>query len=273
MSKIGDLRLALLSLLAEHERDNMLPTSGRFLFYELVQRGIISKDKTPTKPDRSSARQPAQNVSDALMALREAGEVPWEWIADEKRSITYHTTYESIRAGVIAKLPYVRLDPWGGNAPFVLTESRSLAGVLSEICSDHGVPIAATNGQCGGFLHTDVAPALRENQRVLYMGDWDLAGNDIEANTRRVLEHDPDNWERIALTEEQVGLYSLPIIIKHDKRFKDHRPHWAVETEALSQRVITEILLAKLTELLPEPLDHVQVRAAAEREEIEDLLS
>ena len=46
--------------------------------------------------------------------------------------------------------------------------------------------IAATNGQVGGFLHTDVAPVLNDSARVLYLGDFDLAGNDIEANTRRV---------------------------------------------------------------------------------------
>ena len=44
-SKIGSLRLALLELLEEHERDNALPTSARFLFYELVQRGILSKQR------------------------------------------------------------------------------------------------------------------------------------------------------------------------------------------------------------------------------------
>jgi hypothetical protein len=39
MSKIGALRELLVSLLQEHERDGAIPTSARFLFYELVQRG------------------------------------------------------------------------------------------------------------------------------------------------------------------------------------------------------------------------------------------
>jgi len=65
----------------------------------------------------------------------------------------------------------------------------------------------------------------------------------------------------------------LPVIIKRDDRFNDKRPHRAVETEALSQRVITEILHTKLTELLPEPLESVQEREEAQREEIADLLA
>jgi hypothetical protein len=37
MSEIGRLRTALLELLTEHEYSQALPTSARFLFYELVQ--------------------------------------------------------------------------------------------------------------------------------------------------------------------------------------------------------------------------------------------
>jgi hypothetical protein len=36
MSKIGRLRTALLQLISEHHADKMIPTSNRFLFYELV---------------------------------------------------------------------------------------------------------------------------------------------------------------------------------------------------------------------------------------------
>jgi hypothetical protein len=36
-SKIGALRELLLGLLREHESDGALPTSARFLYYELVR--------------------------------------------------------------------------------------------------------------------------------------------------------------------------------------------------------------------------------------------
>jgi hypothetical protein len=129
-----------------------------------------------------------------------------------------------------------------------LTESRSLAGVLENVCDDNCVRIASTNGQVGGFLRTDIAPALTEGQRVLYFGDWDKQGGDIEGNTRRVLECIVGQlaWERLALTEAQVDVYDLPIIDKIDKRHKPHQSHPAVETEALSPRVITQILRDRL---------------------------
>ena len=79
--------------------------------------------------------------------------------------------------------------PWGDEPPpLVLMESRSLGGVLRADVSLYCCPMAPTNGQVGGFLRTKVAPVLIGNERrVLYVGDADLQGNQIEANTRRVL--------------------------------------------------------------------------------------
>ena len=104
------------------------------------------------------------------------------------------------------------------------------------------------------------------------MGDFDLSGGQIEGNTRRVLERevgeDELDWERLALTQEQVDHYDLPVIEKRDRRYNDGRPHEAVETEALSQTVIVEIVRDRLDELLPEPLNRVQERAERQRTKI-----
>lgn len=134
------------------------------------------------------------------------------------------------------------------------------------------VQIAATNGQCAGFLHTDVAPALQSEGLVLYFGDLDRCGGDIEGNTRRVLETEVGflQWERLALTEAQVIEHKLPKIMKRDGRDGNERE--AVETEALSQSVIVDILETRLNQLLPEPLEDVQARAEAERAIIQQVL-
>ena len=112
--------------------------------------------------------------------------------------------------------------------------------------------------------------------RVIYLGDLDLAGNQIEDNTRRVLEREIGGallWERLALTREQVREYDLPVIIKRDRRYKDGRPHEAVETEAISQRVLIDILRGRLDELLPEPLSRVSEREARQRRRVAALVS
>jgi hypothetical protein len=267
-SKIGALRDLLVRLLQEHENDGTLPTNARFLFYELVQRGQLSKEKT-------GARRPEQGLHDALMDLREDGRIPWDWIIDETRSIDDYTGYKTIKDGVLAQLPYINLDPWHGRMPMILTESRSLAGVLRHVIVEYRAHIASTNGQCGGFLRTNIAPALRPADRVIYLGDLDLAGNQIEDNTRRVLEREIVGglaWERLALTHEQVRDYDLPVIIKRDHRYKDGHPHEAVETEAISQRVLVDILRNRLDGLLPGPLPRVQERETRQRRQIAERL-
>ena len=212
----------------------------------------------------------------ALINLRESGEIPWDWISDETRSLNSFTGFDSIVEGVDAYLNIIRLDRWNGDAPMILTESRSLTGVLRDTARAYGVRIAATNGQAGGFLRTGLAPHLSDSSRVLYLGDYDLAGADIEANTRRVLEHASNaalDWERLALTSEQVANYKLPSVVKSDSRFKNGGSHQAVETEALSQRLIVEIVRNRLEALLPESLDQILIREGVQREQVRALLA
>jgi hypothetical protein len=263
------LQRACLALIDEHKRDGALPTSIRFLFYELVGRGAIAK----SNPNRR--RRPDTYVSEALMVLREAGLVPWSWIVDETRSVTDWQSAANVAEYLVDTIELARIDPWAGApAPLLICESRSLSGALRNLASDYLVPITSSNGQSGGFLVTDVAPLMVTGRRVLYLGDFDLSGGHIEANTRRTLsKHAPvqvRDWERLALTAEQVDRYQLPVIQKYDKRVK--RYHDAVETEALSQRVIVDLVRTRLDELLPEPLDLVRERERRERVLVQERL-
>jgi hypothetical protein len=81
---------------------------------------------------------------------------------------------------------------------------------------------------------------------VLYLGDLDLAGDQIETNTRRVLERGGTlRWERLALTQRQVDEHNLPTIVKRDRRYNDGHPHEAGEPEAAPAPVpVTSISVA-----------------------------
>lgn len=253
----GVLQLACLKLVKEHERDGTLPTNLRFLFYELIDRGVILKDD-----DRAYTK-----VTEAMTILREVGKVPWSVIVDETRELTQWAYSATIMDGVRAEVDCQRLGLWDGCTPLVITESRSLAGVLRNLCAEYLVSLASTNGQCRGFLHTKVAPSLFHDQRVLYFGDWDFSGGHIEQNTRDVLEHIRNGgleWERLAITEKQIKARKLTVIQRLDGRTKKYND--AVETEALGQATIIKILRKRLDELLPEPLDDVLEREADQRE-------
>lgn len=260
-SKIGIVRTALLERWEQHRDTGALPTSGRFLYYELEQAGVIKK-----------SRSSAQLVSTALMQLRRNRLVPWEDIVDETRTLHSAFTAPTILDWMKGALEQAKLDSWKGKQPLVLTESRSLAGVLYVLVHDnYRAMLASTNGQVGGFLHTDIAPALSPGHRVLYLGDLDKGGEDCEGNTRSELEEivGPLAWERLAITKEQAKRYNIEPNVKFDRRHTRHGGlHEAIETEALGQSVIVEIVRSRLDELLPISLNAVLVKESRERRKV-----
>jgi hypothetical protein len=190
---------------------------------------------------------------------------------DETRTLDNWRYAQSVCQYVEETLPLARIDLWGGERPpLILCESRSLAGVLRNIARDYLCPIAATNGQVGGFLHTEVAPLIKGDRRVLYLGDLDLSGSHIEENTRRVLAgYGALEWERVAITRAQVHERDFPIKSKEDNRFKPARAFEAVETEALGQAEIMRLLTAALEHAAPEPLAGVLEREERQRVQVQ----
>lgn len=266
----GRLQRAVLELLREHDAAGELPTSNRFLFYELVQAGVLDKSRT-----RRAGRGADQDLSDASKHLRDVGLVPWEWIVDETRTVTAYTYAPSVAEYLSGAVERATLDRWAGDPPpLILTESRTFGGVLTRtVAAEYLVPVAATNGQVGGFLRTNLAPLLGGDgtgRRVLYVGDLDHQGAQIEANTRRELERAAGAelaWTRVALTAAQADEHDLPRVEKLDRRYRPPRPGWAVEVEALGQGTVTGLVRSALDGLLPEPLDVVEAREDAERAE------
>ena len=274
---IGRLRRACHGKLLWHDAQGAIPTNGRFVFYELEQDGAVPKNYPPPKK-----RRPAQDISDALIDLRRAGHVPWDWIVDETRELVSWRSAETVAEYMRDTIDRARINAWNGEpAPLIICEARSTKGVLERIAGDYLAPITATNGQCGGFLRTDVAPHLISNSRpVLYIGDHEVGGpaDSIEANTQRVLEdycERPIEWTRIALTQTQVDADSrlLKLVIdKTDRRFKPPRHYLAVECEAVGQVTLEQMLRSALDARLPEPLESVLEREKQQRRAFAELL-
>jgi hypothetical protein len=263
----GHLQRECLRRLRQHEADGTLPTSARFIYYELKQDGF------PLKAHR--ARRPDQDVIDALTVLRETGHVPWGWISDETRDVEGPTVAATVTDWMTDAVDCARIDPWPeGARPMIICESRGVRAALRDTAWRYGALITSTNGQAGGFLRTDVLPALSSSKApVAYFGDWNPAGSLIEDNTRRVLGR-PDRWERLAITPNQAADADPPLPPKPstDRRYRDGRPHDSYEAEALGQRQLTALLAGWLDGLLPEPLDDVLEREDAERAEARRLL-
>lgn len=282
-TKAGKLQRAALKVLLEHQRTGQLPTSNRYIFYELEHAGVVRK-KTKEDRTRRTTGWPAgeQDLIDATKRLRDIGLIPWDWMVDETRSVTEWQSAASVIDFLRDSVEDARIDPWSDEpAPLILTESRTFGGVLRRtVAAEYLCPVASTNGQVGGFLHTDVVPVIKQDggfRRVCYIGDLDLQGGQIERNTRRVLERELGvalDWTRLALTEEQAERAGLIAIQKIDTRHKNGGlVHDAIEVEVLGQGVVTEIVRVGLDGLLPVPLKRVLEREGRERAAARKLLA
>jgi len=275
----GKLQRACLALLREHQRNDDIPTNGRFLFYELEQRGVVPKSYPGMK------RTPLQAVSEATMHLRKCGLVPWSWIDDETRTLTHPLYADTVADYVIGAVDRARIDLWQGEEPpLIICESRATMGVLRDLAYQYLTPITATNGQSGGFIVNEIVPLLMHERRVLYIGDFELRGpaDQIEANTKRYIEEhtgrtfDPDEWTKIALTKEQVNrrpTLKRLTISKLDHRNKPPKRYEAIECEALGQGVLVRLIRDCLDKLLPEPLDDVLEREEEQRKTVAAMLT
>jgi hypothetical protein len=166
-----------LEYLREKQSKGEIPTSIRFVFYELEQRGQISKVKRVIQPGKKSARTHGQDLTDAVTKLREIGLVPWTWIVDESRRVDdWSTPHATVMAAVASMAEHVRIDPWVGTSrPVMIAESRGVAGVIGRrFAYEYAFDVVPLGGNCRGFLETEVADRLRDPKtHVLYIGDAD----------------------------------------------------------------------------------------------------
>ena len=279
-TKKGRVQRDVLALLIDHQAKGEIPTNIRFIFYELVQVGKAMKaaaDDTRKNTKRSvgpDAKAGMQDITDAATHLRVEGIIPWSWIEDETRNVAVWDHAPTVLDYVRDRLAEATINPWPDTPPLILCESRATAGVLRSAVSRYACPIAGTAGQTAGFLHVEIAPLLDDNdRRVLYLGDLDKPGADIEANTRRVLEDEVGRvvrWRRLGLTEEQAEAAGIPVNRKEDGR--DGIVRDAIEVESLGQTQVVALVTNFLDDLLPEPLADVLEREAGERADVRRLL-
>jgi hypothetical protein len=265
----GYVQRVVLKVMRDHQRAGDLPTSNRFVLYELEQQGLAMKSAPNGNRYSTQNDGPAEaNVISAMSDLRKQGVIPWEWIVDETRTLHQWSYSETVADYVRESLADATINPWSGEPPLILIEDRATAGVLRQTAGRYVVPIAATNGYVGGFLRTNIAPLLADNDReVLWLGDHDEHGYRIESSSRRDLEDETGRvveWRRVAVTAGLAKVHKVKPVIKEGKK--------AWELESLGQGTLQAILRDALDDLLPEPLEDVLAREQEQREEIEEIL-
>jgi hypothetical protein len=224
------------------------PLTLRRLFYILVstrsaihpERGIYQKTEAEYG-----------NLGRLLCEMREDGSILWEWVIDNVRKIDVPATFSDLSDVLSAALYSYKLDPWLDQPQqvYVMTEKNAIAGIMRQITYPYVVPLCVVVGfSSRTFLH-DIAEriaAARKPAVVLYLGDHDGSGLKIaKANERLLHRYAPKakiDFQRIAVTEEQIYQYDLPTRPGKDNSHSKDFSGPSVEVDALPTAVLSTLV-------------------------------
>jgi hypothetical protein len=171
---VARIRDAIRELL---EDDN--PQTVRQVFYALTVPGIIAKAEIEYQ--RTAVR--------LLGEMREAGSIPFEWVADNTRWQRKPTTFTGIEACLNSIANFYRRDLWAAMPVYVeiWLEKDALAGVIVQETEVYDVPLMVARGYSSlSFLHS-AARAIEAKGKPSYIyhfGDYDPSGVDAGATSR-----------------------------------------------------------------------------------------
>src|SRR6516162_3274200 len=185
------------------------PQTVRQVFYALTVRGAIKKEEIEYH----------RTVIRLLVEMREGGEIPFDWLADNTRWQRKPATFVGLDSCLKNTAKAYRRDLWAA-APLYLEiwcEKDALAGVLVEETEVYDVPLMVARGYASiSFLHS-AAKAIEAKGKpahIYHFGDLDPSGvdaaRDIEAKLRRYAPGAEIHFERPAVTRQQVEEWNLP---------------------------------------------------------------
>ena len=251
------------------------PVSVRHIFYRMVTQDLVEKSDL--------AYQRVQKVS---VDMRRAGALPYGWIEDSSRRAYWNTGYAGVGSFAEVAASIYRRDYWDSTDTLVEVwcESRSLAGVLGQVCREYVVPLFPAGGFSSlTFLH-EAAKHIQESGRanavILYVGDYDQAGvlidKSIEKDLRGFLEDWPGelSFERLAVNEKQIDRMGLPTRPPKASDKRSPEVTRAVEAEAIPAPTMRGLVTAALQGLIPEQVLTVErLVEAQEKQGILELLN
>lgn len=243
------------------------PCSVRHLFYRAVVEGLPGI----TKNDSGYAK-----VQRSILDLRRLGRIPYHLIVDSTRWVRRPGTWNGVDEFLSEVTGQYRRDLWSRSVHSieVWCESESIAGTVADTTYMWGVPLFVCRGQSSETFAWNAAQAWKQrtdrDNIVIYIGDHDPAGLEIEANLRTKLESfsgDTAYWSRLGVTWTQAQSLDLP----GTKPKKPYGFALAVEAEALPPRLLIELLDDEIGQYADQ--QELDALYAAEKSERELLMS
>jgi hypothetical protein len=199
-------------------------------------------------------------VYEQLVAAREEGLIPWDWLVDETRELERLTSYAT-KAIAYDTLLYNYRHPLWLSEEYdceVWSEKGTIRGLIKEVLDEYRLGLRVFHGYNSATVMHEVATSLRRPTVALYVGDHDPSGcdmreSDIPKRLERYSEDDSCevDFRVVALTMEQIrnpelNLENARVKAKdldprYDTYVKRHGEYgW--ELDALDPRTLRDLL-------------------------------
>jgi hypothetical protein len=246
------------------------PMTVRQVFYQATVHGLVEK-----------AESGYAKVQTDLTLMRRAGELPYDWLADNTRWQRKPQTFTSIEAALRETAAFYRKSLWTDADCYVeiWLEKDALAGVIYPITEMYDVPLMVARGYASlSFLYSaaEYINGLTVAAYIYHLGDFDPsgvnAGEKIEETLRELAPDAEIYFERIAVTPEQIEEWELPTrpTKASDTRAKAFGSNLSVELDAIEPNQLRAIVQEVIEVHLP--AEQFEVLKAAEQSERELLV-
>ena len=195
--------------------------------------------------------------------MRDGGALPYAWIEDSSRHAHWNTGYAGLGDFAEAAASIYRRDYWDSTDTLVEVwcESRSLAGVLGQVCREYVVPLFPSSGFSSLSFTYQAATHIQESDRahavILYVGDYDQVGVLIDRAIEGRLRDFLAAWDgeltfhRLAVNDDQIDRMGLPTRPPKGSDTRSPEVTRAVEAEAIPAPTMRGIVSAALQGLIP----------------------
>jgi hypothetical protein len=131
----------------------MRPMTVRQVFYQATVRGLVEKAETGY----------AKMQTD-LTLLRRAGELPYDWLADNTRWQRKPRSFDGVEEALQETARLYRKNLWANANAYVeiWLEKDALSGVILPVTADYDVPLMVARGYAS--CHSCIAPRKTADQ-------------------------------------------------------------------------------------------------------------
>jgi len=226
------------------------PMTVRQVYYQLVSKHVIDN----SRPEYNA-------VSKALVYARQSGLIPWGWIEDRIRRPHTVAQWDNLAEFISTVKRSYRRDVWASQEQYVeaWVEKDALSGIFEAVLHPYGVTLNVGRGFDGwSSIHNAAERFIsKENATILYFGDWDPSGVDMDRSLRERLASlgATPTIQRCAITADDIKAYNLPPDLakttdtRRDAFVAEHGDA-CVELDALPAAILEERIRAEVESIM-----------------------